>query len=97
MVIREEKLTRQNQDKQIYFPYAGESNKEYFGKRNKLGGNPDWIQNDETPECRICGKKMTFYGQLDSINDECMIGDAGLIYVFYCFDCGEVHALTQNY
>jgi hypothetical protein len=31
-----------------------------IGKRNKIGGNPDWIQEPDTPKCS-CGKEMTFY------------------------------------
>lgn len=39
---------------------------------------------------------MTFYGQLDSINDDFMIADVGLIYVFFCFDCNEVSAMIDS-
>jgi len=35
---------------------------------------------------------MTFYAQLDSINDDIMIADVAMIYVFVCFDCNEVKA-----
>ncbi len=35
---------------------------------------------------------MSFYGQLDSINDDICIADAGLISVFICFKCNEVKA-----
>jgi hypothetical protein len=40
---------------------------------------------------------MTFYGQLDSINDDIIIADCGMIYVFLCFDCYEVTAKIQSY
>ena len=43
------------------------------GERNKLGGTPDWIQNEQWPQC--CGKRMTFYAQLDSVGDEIHLGD----------------------
>ncbi len=39
---------------------------------------------------------MSFYGQLDSISDEDMIGDAGLIYVFLCLGCFETKSITQS-
>jgi hypothetical protein len=39
---------------------------------------------------------MTFYAQLDSLNDEIVLGDLGMIYVFVCFDCLEVKALLQT-
>ena len=35
---------------------------------------------------------MTFYGQFDSLNDVICIADAGLVYVYLCFDCNEVKA-----
>ena len=35
---------------------------------------------------------MTFYGQLDSINDDFVLGDAGMVHVFVCFDCVEALA-----
>ena len=64
------------------------------GKRSKLGGNPDWTQNDEWPSCS-CGSKMTFYGQLDSIGDDFDLADCGMIYVFVCFDCFETASVLQ--
>jgi len=30
---------------------------------------------------------MTFYGQLDSIGDEYIIADDGMVYVCVCFNC----------
>ncbi|OGC68835.1 hypothetical protein A2415_02725 [candidate division WWE3 bacterium RIFOXYC1_FULL_39_7] len=84
-----------------------------LGMRTKLGGNPDWIQNDETPICPSCNKKMSFIAQIDSVehqsglnpnsvnalspDQEYMFGDVGMIYVFYCFDCGETLSLLQGY
>ena len=38
---------------------------------------------------------MTFYGQLDSISDEIVLADVGLVFVFVCFDCGEATAFIQ--
>ncbi len=39
---------------------------------------------------------MTFYAQLDSLGDEFVIADCGLIHVFVCFDCVEVAALVGS-
>jgi len=39
---------------------------------------------------------MTFYAQLDSINDDISIADAGMVYVFICFDDFSATALTQS-
>jgi hypothetical protein len=66
------------------------------GTRHQLGGEPQWIQQDRTPICSECGEKMTFYGQLDSINDEFNLADCGLVYVFVCFDDFEAAAILQS-
>jgi hypothetical protein len=74
----------------IGFKWAGGN----IGSRNKLGGVPDWLQLEETPNCS-CGKNMTFYGQLDSIGDAICLGDCGMIYVFICLDCFDTRAIFQ--
>lgn len=82
-----------------------------LGLRSKLGGAPDWDQSDETPECPHCDLVMTFIGQIDSIEHDApnnphridclspdqqfMMGDVGLIYVFFCFDCCHPAAVFQ--
>jgi hypothetical protein len=76
----------------VGFQYAGGE----IGNRNKLGGEPDWIQGEEIPKC-TCGKKMTFYGQLDSIGDSVCLADCGMIYVFVCPDCLETKSVLQFY
>jgi hypothetical protein len=76
----------------IGFRYADKE----IGKRSKLGGEPQWIQRDATPQCD-CGKAMTFYGQLDSIGDKFNLADCGMIYAFICFDCYETKSIFQTY
>lgn len=83
-----------------------------LGLRTKLGGKPNWIQRDETPECETCGESMYFVAQIDSIENrnphnplmdkppkhiDFMFGDVGMIYVFYCFDCLQLCSLQQIY
>src|SRR5438045_2001860 len=68
---------------------------EEAGKRHKLGGQPDWIQQPEVPACEDCGREMTFYGQLDSIGDDYDLADCGMIYVFVCFDCFTTRSVLQ--
>jgi hypothetical protein len=65
------------------------------GHRHRLGGRPTWLQDDQTPSCPDCGERMTFYGQLDSIGDDINLADAGLIYVFVCFDDFQTRAVLQ--
>jgi len=80
------------------------------GLRTKLGGEPDWEQSDDHPECS-CYRKMTFVAQIDSIEHDSkynphrisaskggqdyMFGDVGMIYVFFCFDCLETRSVFQ--
>jgi hypothetical protein len=67
------------------------------GTRHKLGGTPDFMQREEYPICPNCKEQMTFYGQLDSINDEFNLADCGMIYVFVCFSCFETKSVLQSY
>jgi uncharacterized protein YwqG len=69
---------------------------EGIGKRHRLGGQPDFIQADDVPTCS-CNKTMSFYAQLDSINDEFVLGDCGMIYVFVCFDCLTTKSVLQSF
>src|SRR5688572_22483792 len=80
-----------------------------LGLRTKLGGKPNWIHEDCTPTCRQCEIPMSFVAQIDSIEHESennplstpyreqkwMFSDVGMIYVFYCFECGESACLDQ--
>jgi uncharacterized protein YwqG len=67
-----------------------------IGNRHKLGGVPEFVQREDWPTCPDCGKKMTFYAQLDSINDEFQIADCGMIYVFVCLECNTVESRIQS-
>ena len=65
------------------------------GGSHKIGGHPDWIQGDETPECSQCFQPMTFYGQLDCLGDDVPLGDCGRIFVFVCMDCLSTQSILQ--
>jgi hypothetical protein len=52
------------------FKWAGAE----VGKRHRLGGRPESLEPEAFPVCS-CRKPMTFYGQLDSINDEFVLAD----------------------
>jgi hypothetical protein len=68
------------------------------GTRHRLGGRPNAIQGEVAhPPCPQCREPTTFYGQLDSINDDVCIADAGVIHVFLCFDCFEAIARVASY
>lgn len=68
---------------------------EEVGSRHQLGGSPRFLQSDVVEQCN-CGKDMTFYAQLDSISDEFILADCGMIYVFVCFDCFETRSVFQS-
>jgi hypothetical protein len=55
------------------------------GTRHQLGGEPQFLRKQLWPECPQCRERMTFYGQLDSVNDDICIADCGMIYVFILF------------
>ena len=67
----------------------------------KLGGIPDWIQDEEHPSCVECGNLMVFVSQINS--DETvvrgsrvlMFGDVGRLYTFVC--CNMVTSIMQCY
>jgi hypothetical protein len=67
-----------------------------IGTRHQLGGEPQFLQRESWPNCPACRKSMTFYGQLDSINDDICIADCGMIYVFVCFECFETTSILQS-
>ena len=54
------------------------------GTRHRLGGEPSFIGIEQFPGCPSCLETMTFYGQLDSINDDFCLADVGVVQVFVC-------------
>ncbi len=76
----------------VGFKWAGEP----IGRRHRIGGEPDWIQEAEPQTC-TCGKNMTFYAQLDSLGDKVCLGDCGMIYVFICLDCLQSKSVFQTH
>jgi len=67
-----------------------------IGTRHRLGGEPSFLQKEQWPTCPTCREAMTFYGQLDSINDDFCIADCGMIYAFLCFDCLQTTSIIQS-
>jgi hypothetical protein len=39
---------------------------------------------------------MTFYGQLDSIGDNIVLADCGMVFVFICFECFTSKSVLQT-
>jgi len=65
----------------------------------KIGGQPDWIQNDEHPACTTCNNKMKFIIEIQTIEDlsngseSLAFGDNGKLYVFAC--CNNIKCIPQ--
>ncbi|GGN23386.1 hypothetical protein GCM10011609_76180 [Lentzea pudingi] len=65
----------------------------------RLGGEPDWLQDDETPACPTCATRMTFAAQLEEGYDfstAANFGGGGRGYVFHCRPCGNAAFLWQR-
>ena len=65
------------------------------GFRHRIGGEPSEPPNP-WPSCPACAEPTTFYGQLDSVNDDVILADAGVVLVFICFDCFEAVAQVAS-
>ncbi|MCC6361621.1 MAG: hypothetical protein IT450_23035 [Phycisphaerales bacterium] len=66
---------------------------------------------EPTPICPNCRAAMTFVAQIDSVEHDCecnphkvdclsddqkwMLGDVGMIYVFFCFECWETRSVFR--
>ena len=59
-----------------------------------VGGEPSWLQGDETPKCDHCGSKMKFVAQLEEGPDHktaMNFGGGGCAYAFRC-SCAQTSA-----
>jgi hypothetical protein len=71
----------------------------------KLGGEPDWIQNERYLICEKCDRDMGLLFQVKSLPYEIReqrpeleryaFGDAGNMYVFQCPECGGLRSDEQ--
>jgi hypothetical protein len=53
-----------------------------------LGGEPSWVQDDETPVCPPCGEKMDFVVTLPGTAEEFpLVEYQGVVYGFWCGAC----------
>ncbi|MFI5674121.1 hypothetical protein [Streptomyces cellulosae] len=65
----------------------------------RLGGEPDWLQGDETPDCPSCATRMTFTAELKEGYDfatSANFGGWGRGYLFNCQPCSEAAFLWQR-
>lgn len=62
-------------------------------------GEPDWIQNNETPLCSGCNAPMAFTAELEEGHDHrtaANFGGGGRGYVFHCDHCRRAAFLWQR-
>jgi hypothetical protein len=83
------------------------SAREEWGSRNgnevmnvlgQLGGQPDWLQNDERPACPACTEPMDLVAQFEEGPDHATsmnFGGCGLAFAFTCGSCDEASFLWQ--
>lgn len=65
----------------------------------RVGGEPDWLQHDETPLCSGCSTPMTFAAELEEGYDfatAANFGGCGRGYVFRCDHCTTAAFLWQR-
>ncbi|WP_406861342.1 hypothetical protein ABZO31_13150 [Streptomyces sp. HUAS MG47] len=65
----------------------------------RWGGEPDWVQGDETPICPSCTVPMGFTAELEEGYDfatSANFGGGGRGYVFSCRPCGGAAFLWQR-
>ena len=63
---------------------TGQAGRQVLGQQ---GGEPAWLQNEETPNCDACAQPMEFVAQLEPGPDwktEMNFGGSGCAYVFRC-------------
>lgn len=60
------------------------------------GGDPDWIQGEETPDCPDCGEPMRFVAMLEEGRPGFTFGGGGCAYVFSCADDDRAAMLYQS-
>ncbi|WP_405762736.1 hypothetical protein [Streptomyces sp. NBC_00045] len=63
----------------------------------QLGGTPEWLQNDETPDCAGCGGPMEFIARLEEGPDPVTAPNfgSGSAYAHACEPCGRAAFLWQ--
>ena len=54
---------------------------------SQIGGHPEWVQYPEYPHCPTCQRTMKCIGQLGLTDIQ--PGTEGMMYAFFCSDCGK--------
>lgn len=78
--------------------WAGRSGNEPRNVLGQLGGQPDWLQGDETPPCPACTHPMDLVAQFEEGPDHSTamnFGGGGTAFAFTCAPCAEAAFLWQ--
>jgi len=70
-----------------------------FEVLGQVGGQPAWLQNDETPVCSVCDQPMSFVAQLEEGHDHqtaANFGGGGCGYGYRCDTCRNAAFLWQR-
>jgi hypothetical protein len=76
--------------------WAAENGDATLDVLGQLGGEPDWIQGDETPTCPTCGKPMQLVVQLEQGHGQEMNFGGGSAYAFACHEDRQAAFLWQQ-
>ena len=79
--------------------WARESSRSVFEVLGQVGGQPAWLQNDETPVCSVCDQPMSFVAQLEEGHDHqtaANFGGGGCGYGYRCDTCRNAAFLWQR-
>jgi hypothetical protein len=79
--------------------WAGREGRPERDVLGQLGGQPSWLQRDETPACPECAMPMSFAVQLEEGHDyrtAANFGGGGCGYGFTCHPCGTAAFLWQR-
>ncbi|MFB7667409.1 DUF1963 domain-containing protein [Kitasatospora sp. NPDC056138] len=83
---------------QAYEEWARQPGRNPLDILGQLGGQPEWLQNDETPVCPACAREMRLVVQLEEGRDHMTamnFGGRGEAYAFACEPCAEAVFLWQ--
>lgn len=78
--------------------WTGQTDRQLQDVLGQLGGQPAWIQYDETPTCTACARPMPLVVQLQEGRDHTTamnFGGGGRAYAFACEPCAQAVLLWQ--
>lgn len=84
MILQSMENPSYEQARQEWIARSGQPGREVLGQQ---GGQPSWLQSEETPNCDACAQPMEFVAQLEegpNWENDMNFGGGGCAYVFRC-------------